>query len=202
MVDELSRKDLLQLQVDVWKKIVEVQQHFNDIEMRIRALCLTVLSTLLAASGYESKQAHTYSAFGHAVPTQTYLLSVGIVIVALFWFMDAQWYHRLLRGAVAQGTKLEQNFQGPLGLHLTQTITEQSHFRLLWLNITSGDRLNLFYGMLAYVCFTFLWASVSTSPGGWKLLIYACVVGILILILSNHAYNHGQNKKHSSIKST
>ncbi|TGR62067.1 hypothetical protein EN866_41865, partial [Mesorhizobium sp. M2D.F.Ca.ET.223.01.1.1] len=32
----LSRKDELNLAVDAWKKTVDVQQHFNDLEMRVR----------------------------------------------------------------------------------------------------------------------------------------------------------------------
>jgi low temperature requirement protein LtrA len=38
--------------IDVWKAIVSVQQHFNDIEMRIRSIFITVLLALFASIGF------------------------------------------------------------------------------------------------------------------------------------------------------
>jgi phosphoglycolate phosphatase-like HAD superfamily hydrolase len=63
--------------IDVWNKIVGVQQHFNDMEMRIRNYCITVVGAIA--------------------------LSVGMA----FWFMDRHWYHRLLIGSVKQGAVVE-----------------------------------------------------------------------------------------------
>src|ERR1700761_1590127 len=38
--------------IDVWKAIVEVQQHFNDIEMRIRSMFVTIVLALFASMGF------------------------------------------------------------------------------------------------------------------------------------------------------
>jgi hypothetical protein len=38
--------------IDIWKTIVGVQQHFNDIEMRIRSMFVTVLVALIASIGF------------------------------------------------------------------------------------------------------------------------------------------------------
>ncbi len=38
--------------IEIWKAVVEVQKHFNDIEMRIRAMLVTILSALFASIGF------------------------------------------------------------------------------------------------------------------------------------------------------
>lgn len=37
--------------VEIWKKTAEVQQHFNDIAMKIRNLYITILAVIAAAYG-------------------------------------------------------------------------------------------------------------------------------------------------------
>ena len=41
----------LKLNVEVWKKIVDVQQHFNDLEMKVRNFGLLVVSAFISAVG-------------------------------------------------------------------------------------------------------------------------------------------------------
>jgi hypothetical protein len=36
--------------IDIWKKVVDVQQHFNDLEMRIRNFAITILGALFGAA--------------------------------------------------------------------------------------------------------------------------------------------------------
>ena len=38
--------------IDVWKEVVDVQQHFNDVSMRIRGMFVTILLALFAAMGF------------------------------------------------------------------------------------------------------------------------------------------------------
>jgi len=75
--------------IEAWKKTIDVQQHFNDIEMRVRNYALTVLGGLFAVIGFGVKE-HVYS-WG----------LVGVLVAAVFllyafYFMDKYWYHRLL----------------------------------------------------------------------------------------------------------
>ena len=35
--------------IDVWKKIIDVQQHFNEIELKIRNLFITVMAAIISA---------------------------------------------------------------------------------------------------------------------------------------------------------
>jgi hypothetical protein len=38
--------------IEVWKTVVDVQQHFNDIGMRIRSMFVTILLALFASVGF------------------------------------------------------------------------------------------------------------------------------------------------------
>ena len=38
--------------IDAWKVAIEVQQHFNDIGMRIRGMFVTILLALFASIGF------------------------------------------------------------------------------------------------------------------------------------------------------
>ena len=42
--------------VEIWKKTIDVHQHFNNIEMRIRNIAITVLAALLGVVGFALKE--------------------------------------------------------------------------------------------------------------------------------------------------
>jgi len=48
----MDNNDRQKLTVEIWKTIVGVQQHFNDISMRIRSMFVTILLALFAAIGF------------------------------------------------------------------------------------------------------------------------------------------------------
>ena len=43
-------------QIEIWKKTIDVQQHFNDIEMKIRSLAMTFVVALVGAVGFSIKE--------------------------------------------------------------------------------------------------------------------------------------------------
>lgn len=50
-------------QIEIWKKIVEVQQHFDDLELRIRNFALIVTGAFLGLGGYAIKDGGIINAF-------------------------------------------------------------------------------------------------------------------------------------------
>src|SRR3546814_14384707 len=42
--------------IEIWKTIIDVQKHFNELEMRIRNVAVTVLAAFLAAAGFTTKE--------------------------------------------------------------------------------------------------------------------------------------------------
>ncbi len=128
--------------VDIWKKAVEVQQHFNDIELRIRNYVITLVVAVLGAAGIAVKE--------HLPGLASVVVLFGGVGVFLFWMMDALWYHRLLIGAVSQTQFIEHRFGRHLPeLSLTEAIGKASPVRLWKLRIHSTQKLWAFYIVIA-----------------------------------------------------
>lgn len=144
--------------IEMWKKSVEVQQHFNDIEWRIRGLALTVATFAFGAGGVAAKDG-----------TQIGPISLGALVVVLglvlwygFYFVDQSWYHPLLKAAVAHGTVIEDEIKKSLPqAGMTATITARSPqetgkvVRILSgkKSMHSDDKLKWFYqtGAAAFV---------------------------------------------------
>ncbi|HEV7369825.1 hypothetical protein, partial [Arenibaculum sp.] len=144
-------KTQLELQVEVWKKIIDVQQHFNEIEMKIRGLAITVVGAIFGAIGFVIKEKVTISLHGSSFPVDIALLFVAIFSILGFWFMDRHWYHRLLIGAVKQAAELEARLEGQIpGISLGSKISKESAIIYFGKKIRSSDKISLFYGgMLA-----------------------------------------------------
>jgi phosphoglycolate phosphatase-like HAD superfamily hydrolase len=94
--------------LELWKKSVDVQMHFNDIGWRIRALALTALTFVLGATGlvYANTAAIETGFWRFSLAAVVPLL--GLFVWWAFWFMDAKWFHRLLVGSVKDGARLER----------------------------------------------------------------------------------------------
>ena len=140
-------------QIEIWKKIVDVQQHFNDLELRIRNFALIVTGAFLGLGGYAIKDAGVVTLFGLEVSIAGLVVVSAIFPLAAFYFMDRLWYHRLLDGSVYAGIEAETALKD-LGykVDLGSKIKEHSPFKL-WLTkkkmIRSATKMDLFYAILA-----------------------------------------------------
>ncbi|MGB3684156.1 MAG: hypothetical protein WA990_16885, partial [Rubrobacteraceae bacterium] len=64
----MNSNDRAWLTLEQWKKVVEVQQHFNDLELRIRNFALIITGAFLAfGGGTASTGVISQSAFGISV---------------------------------------------------------------------------------------------------------------------------------------
>lgn len=140
-------------QIEIWKKIVDVQQHFNDLELRIRNFALIVTGAFLGLGGYAIKDAGVVKLFGLEVSIAGLVVVSAIFPLAAFYFMDRLWYHRLLDGSVYAGIEAETALKD-LGykVDLGSKIKEHSPFKL-WLTkgrmVRSATKMDLFYAILA-----------------------------------------------------
>jgi hypothetical protein len=140
-------------QIEIWKKVVDVQQHFNDLELRIRNFALIVTGAFLGLGGYAIKDAGIVKLFGLEVSIAGLVVVSAIFPLAAFYFMDRLWYHRLLDGSVYAGIEAEKALKD-LGykVDLGSKIKEHSPFKL-WLTktkmIRSATKMDLFYAILA-----------------------------------------------------
>ena len=139
-------------QIEIWKKIVDVQQHFNDLELRIRNFALIVTGAFLGLGGYAIKDGGIIDAFELEVSIAGLVVFSAIVPLFAFYFMDRLWYHRLLEGSVNAGIEAESALKH-LGykVDLGSKVSEYSPFTL-WLTsgvkIHSKTKMDIFYLML------------------------------------------------------
>lgn len=138
--------------LEVWKKSVDVQQHFNDLEMRIRNFAITVVGALMAAVGFTYQYGLETSLFGTNFPS-----GLGLVVAASFawlsfYLMDRYWYHVLLKGAVKHAAKIERKYEDRIpGISLGKTISEESgKVKVAFVTMNSDKRLRNFY-MLGFI---------------------------------------------------
>jgi hypothetical protein len=166
---ELTLAEQMTHYVDMWKKSVEVQQHFNDIEWRIRGLALTVATFAIGAAGVAAKDGTKVG----AVSLGTLVVLVGLILWYAFYFVDRVWYHPLLQAAVDHGMQIEVEIKRHLPLAgMTSSIkarSPQSVGKILRFVsrkpiMHSADKLNWFYGVGALA---FVVAALALQLGAW-----------------------------------
>jgi hypothetical protein len=174
----VNDEDELKIYVDLWKQTVEVQKHFNDIELRIRGLALTALTFTLGAAAVTIKDGTEVIVFGAHVQLAAVILFLGAILWLAFYFIDGVWYHRLLLGSVIHGGELEARIakkillggdDGKIGLTDQISVTSPypirvgvGRFTASW-NIHSSTKLKLFYWLVAAMLFAFGLVSLSAD---------------------------------------
>lgn len=171
MRDE-RRKEIL----EIWKTIISVQQHFNDIEMRIRGLFVTIILALFASIGFLFDKKLSLNILGAKIEFYTIMPLFGIFVTWLFYFVDRHWYHRLLVGSVLHGISIEKKFLKEIPeLSLSDAVGEASPYKpsfLIWCiakvlvreerfhktgQIHSDGKIELFYkSVMVFLFVTFL----------------------------------------------
>lgn len=134
--DESKEADI---KLEAWKQTIQVQQHFNDIELRIRNYAITLLPALFGVAAYAFKE-------GVAYQLVLCVLFAGLVVCFAFYFMDRHWYHRLLVGAVKHGILIEN--ASPPEMGLTKAISAESPFKLFGKEFHADHKIVVFYVLL------------------------------------------------------
>lgn len=139
-------------QIEIWKKVVDVQQHFNDIELRIRNIAFTFLGVVVAGVGLSMKEKITIDFIFDKLPLAALLLIVASLIFLGFWFMDRHWYHRLLYGAVKQGQLIEKELERAGYIAgLTKQIGDESPIVVFGSKLRSTAKIDLFYWIFFFL---------------------------------------------------
>jgi hypothetical protein len=146
----MNDEDAVKSYIEMWKQTIAVQQHFNDIEWRIRQLALTALTFALGAAAVAAKDRTTILLFAYRLQLSSTLLVFGLVLWISFYFVDQVWYHRLLIGAVRHGEALERAISAHLPeAGLTSAISKASpykfHLGKKSIEIHSSAKLRIFY---------------------------------------------------------
>ncbi len=87
--------------IQVWMKTIDVQMHFNNLEMKVRNFGLTAVGSLVAAAAFAYQDDEK--------KITTVLLVFSSIVWFAFYCMDRRWYHQLLLAAVESAKKLEDD---------------------------------------------------------------------------------------------
>lgn len=140
--------------IDIWKKSIDTQMHFNDIEIKIRGIVVSILLATFAAAGVAIRYNLNLFLHDFKIPLSSCLFGVSSIGVFLLWMMDYLWYHKLLYGAVAHALNIENRYRRNIpDLSLSNEIKKSSSgFKLLWIiPFSSKIRLCLFYWIIIIV---------------------------------------------------
>ena len=136
---------------------MDVQQHFNDLELRVRNYAVTVLAAILGLGGYALKEGLQTSILGHPTSVATLILLLSILPWLAFYIMDRLWYHRLLLGAVQHGTFIENRWATLIPeIGLTRAISKGSPVKIgKWQGLHTGTKINICYGLVLLLILLF-----------------------------------------------
>lgn len=146
-----NSKNDKKLLLDAWKEVVDVQMHFNDMEMKIRSMAVTVIAAIAGAIGYLCKEG-----VNHQEEFIVLLAFVGAAAWLCFYLMDRFMYHRLLVGAVKSGINIEnklkeQGVEIDLGaqIKIASPLTDLFGEKL---EMHSDQKLDFFYITVPLIC--------------------------------------------------
>ncbi len=161
----MNEEDRVGHYIELWKQTIEVQKHFNDIELKIRGLGLTVLTFVLGGASLAVRDGTVIKLVGLQVDFGTVILFLGTFLWLIFYFVDQIWYHRLLIGAVIHGEELESELRKHLPkAGLSGQITKSSPYRLrihlgrwnAWeRDLHSTQKIRIFYWFVAFLLIIF-----------------------------------------------
>lgn len=155
----MDDKDRIAFYVEMWKQSIDVQKHFNDIELKVRSLALTLLTFALGGATLAVKEGRVTEILGMRLQLGSIVLVAGLISWMAFYFMDQVWYHRLLVGAVKHAESLEKTLRADLPeVGLTRTISENSPYKIRvgagrWrrdlFSLHSKGKIRVFYYVVA-----------------------------------------------------
>jgi hypothetical protein len=148
----VNREEML---LEVWKTTVDVQKHFNELELRIRNFAVTVLAAFLAAAGFSVKESLQLDVWGREISLTGLVLLSGTFVWLAFYGMDRFWYHRLLKGAVDHGRTVEAALAPTLPeIGLTSAIGAASPITIGKFKFDSNRKMDWFYRGVAILLLT------------------------------------------------
>lgn len=110
--------------LDMWKTVVGVQMHFNDMLMRVRNLAVTLILAVFGAAAFSLQYELYFATPCGKFHLASLVVVFGLVAWAGMWFMD-RYYNKLLAGAVARSTAIEDTYEADW-LGMTHDITAES----------------------------------------------------------------------------
>lgn len=116
--------------IEIWKKAVETQMHFNEMSGKSRQLGLTFVAASLGVAVVMIARGDDFalSIWSWQVHVGVLLMLAGLLALWGVRGLDLNVYHRMLRGAVTFGEDFERNYMRSI-FHLEKGMTQAiSHY--------------------------------------------------------------------------
>ena len=142
----LDQDQKLELMYRAWDKTVDVQKHFNDLQMKVRSFAIAVVGAFIGGAGLAIKNDIFVHMFGREFSAASLIVGSVIPIWLVFYLMDRYWYHNFLTGSVKQGLyseKILKPFVPNIGL--TEAIGKESPNKIGARVLHSRHKMNLVY---------------------------------------------------------
>lgn len=125
----------------LWEKYEDIAMHFNDLLMRLRSQSLAGIAAVSTLVGIFTKEGVPNAHMGWMAATAIFV-ALGAFWVAIF-FLDFFYYNRLLTGAVAALTALEESTKSQAVTRIEMSTIIEAEFNRL-------PRLKSFLGVLSF----------------------------------------------------
>lgn len=79
--------------ITIWSKCIDIQMHFNSINLTIKSLAITGFTFFIAGLGYLYKE----KVYLEKINVLMWFSLMGALIIILFYFIDRYWYHLFLK---------------------------------------------------------------------------------------------------------
>lgn len=131
--------------INIWSKCIDIQMHFNSLNLTIKSLAITGFTFFIAGIGYLYKE----KVYLEEVNVLMWFSLMGALIISLFYFIDRHWYHQYLRAtsmhiaSIEEQQVLDEDLKK--ALLVSKRISEESKKPLYGIMMSSVARTRLFY---------------------------------------------------------
>lgn len=139
--------EILKLEIEAWKTTIDVQMHFNDLQMKVRNFGIFIISALLGGAGISLKGDASFAFNEHQVSIAVFFLIAAILVWFLIYLVDMKWYYPLLVGSVKHGLEVEKRLSEHVPTAtLTTKIKDESAVPIFCFdNVRSETKGKVFY---------------------------------------------------------
>lgn len=191
--EELTLNERTALLLDYWKQTSNVQQHFNDVSMKLRNFAVVVFSGFLTGVGLAIHKNISINLLGVDISAGVLFALAGMIATQLIHFMDTYWYHVFLKGAVKTSASIELEIKRILDVtELSEGISSSSQAVCV---ASLFGKLHLPIGWqswLKYLCMS----SVEVDSTKRHKIFYRWLLAIFILTGVGSIFTHsGEDKQ-------
>ena len=134
----------------VWKESINVQMHFNDLIMKVRATTTTVITAIFGASSFFLKDSNIFiSLFKYDIHISALIILIGLLFLAAFCILDLGYYLQLLLSSVRFTENIEKRIDDDYSL--TTYISKRVRRRRAYISLSFYYGLIFLLGIFSFV---------------------------------------------------